>query len=45
MSDNKLDVLNNVIKGIEKQYGKGSIMILGEETRRHTRNPKRSDEP
>ncbi len=32
MDDKKKEVLSGVIKGIEKQYGKGSIMILGEET-------------
>jgi len=31
MTDDKKVMLDNVIKNIEKQYGKGSIMILGEE--------------
>ena len=32
MDTKKVDMLHNVIQGIEKQYGKGSIMILGEDT-------------
>ena len=31
MTNDKKVVLDNVIKNIEKQYGKGSIMILGDE--------------
>jgi recombination protein RecA len=31
MGDNKKEMLENVIRNVEKQYGKGSIMILGEE--------------
>jgi recombination protein RecA len=31
MTDSKKVMLDNVIKNIEKQYGKGSIMILGNE--------------
>ena len=31
MAENRKEMLDNVIKSIEKQYGKGSIMILGEE--------------
>jgi len=31
MTDDKKVMLDNVIKNIEKQYGKGSIMILGDE--------------
>ena len=31
MTDSKMVMLDNVIKNIEKQYGKGSIMILGNE--------------
>ncbi|MDD2371979.1 MAG: recombinase RecA [Syntrophomonadaceae bacterium] len=30
INQGKIDALNNAIKGIEKQYGKGSIMKLGE---------------
>jgi recombination protein RecA len=31
MVENKKEMLENVIKAVEKQYGKGSIMILGDE--------------
>ncbi|HDT11561.1 MAG TPA: recombinase RecA [bacterium] len=31
MADTKKEMLENVIRNVEKQYGKGSIMILGEE--------------
>ena len=31
MVDTKREMLENVIRNVEKQYGKGSIMILGEE--------------
>ncbi|MCK9313634.1 MAG: recombinase RecA [Methanocorpusculum sp.] len=32
INQGKIDALNNAIKGIEKQFGKGSIMKLGEAT-------------
>ncbi|MBO4441214.1 recombinase RecA [bacterium] len=31
VDDNRKEMLNSVIKSVEKQYGKGSIMILGNE--------------
>ena len=32
MAENRKEMIENVIKNVEKQYGKGSIMILGDET-------------
>lgn len=32
MAENRREMIENVIKNVEKQYGKGSIMILGDET-------------
>ncbi|HNT28444.1 MAG TPA: recombinase RecA [bacterium] len=32
MDQKRKDVLESVIKGIEKQYGKGAVMVLGDET-------------
>jgi recombination protein RecA len=32
MTDTRREMLENVIRNVEKQYGKGSIMILGEES-------------
>ncbi|HSA32527.1 MAG TPA: recombinase RecA [bacterium] len=32
MDQKRKDVLDSVIKGIEKQYGKGAVMVLGDET-------------
>ncbi len=31
MSDKRMEVLEKVVAGIEKQYGKGAVMILGDE--------------
>ena len=32
MAENRREMIENVIRNVEKQYGKGSIMILGDET-------------
>ncbi len=32
MAENRREMIENVIKNIEKQYGKGAVMILGDET-------------
>jgi protein RecA len=32
MAENRKEMIESVIKNVEKQYGKGSIMILGDET-------------